>query len=43
MLLYGILFEACNGFEFAVILFAGVVSLLLAIFTKHIFQRLGAR
>lgn len=41
--LYGILFEACNGFEFAVILFAGVVSLLLAIFTKHIFQRLGAR
>lgn len=41
--LYGILFEACNGFEFAVILFAGVVSLLLAVFTKHIFQRLGAR
>lgn len=28
--MYGVLFEACGGFEFAVILFAGVVSLLIA-------------
>ncbi|MDE6064624.1 MAG: MFS transporter [Lachnospiraceae bacterium] len=35
--LYGILFEVCRGFEAAVILFAGVVSLLIAILTKKIF------
>ena len=36
--LYGVLFELCKGAEFAVILFAGVVSLMIAICTKHIFQ-----
>lgn len=35
--LYGVLFELCNGFEFAVILFAGFVSLVISICTKHIF------
>lgn len=38
--LYGVLFEACKGFEFAVMLFAGVASSALAVCTKHIFQRL---
>lgn len=40
--LYGVLFEACKGFEFAVILFAGVASSALAVCTKHIFQQLEA-
>lgn len=35
--LYGVLFEACQGFEFAVVLFSGAVSLMLAVGTKHIF------
>lgn len=39
---YGVLFEVCKGFESAVILFAGVVSLALAICTTHIFQQLEA-
>lgn len=38
--LYGVLFEVCRGFEFAVILFAGVVSLMIAVGAKHIFQKL---
>ena len=38
--LYGILFEICKGYEFAVILFAGFISLLLAICTKTIFEKL---
>lgn len=38
--LYGILFEVCAGFESAVILFAGAVSLLIALATKHIFRSL---
>lgn len=36
--LYGVLFEVCNGFEFAVILFAGGVSLLISCNTKHLFE-----
>ncbi len=35
--LYGILFEICNGFEYIVILFAGFLSLIIALRTKHIF------
>lgn len=35
---YGILFEACAGFEFAVIFFAGFVSFVIAIRTKNIFK-----
>lgn len=38
--LYGVLFEICAGFEFAVILFAGVVSLAIAVGAKKIFQKL---
>lgn len=37
--LYGALFEICKGFEFAVILFAGMVSLGIAVCTKSIFER----
>lgn len=35
--LYGVLFEVCAGVEFAVILFAGVVSLLTAFWARKIF------
>lgn len=38
--LYGVLFEVCRGFESAVILFAGGISLVIALCTKNIFQRL---
>lgn len=38
--LYGILFELCKGFEFAVILFAGIVSFGIAVCSKRIFERL---
>lgn len=37
--LYGFLFEVCKGFEFAVVLFAGVVSLFIAVLTKSIFKK----
>lgn len=36
--LYGVLFEVCKGFEYAVILFSGVVSLGIAVCTRSIFQ-----
>lgn len=39
---YGILFEVCRGYEFAVILFAGAVSLLMAVRTKGIFEQFGS-
>lgn len=35
---YGILFEACRGFEYAVVLFAGAVSLMIAVRTRKIFR-----
>ncbi|MDO5346443.1 MAG: MFS transporter [Lachnospiraceae bacterium] len=34
--LYGVLFEICKGFEYTVVLFAGVVSLMIAISTRNI-------
>lgn len=37
--LYGVLFEICRGCEYAVILFSGVVSLIIAVSTKNIFKR----
>ena len=40
--LYGILFEICKGFEYAVVLFSGVVSLMIAISTRNIFKRFSA-
>ena len=39
---YGILFEICKGFEYAVVLFSGIVSLMIAISTKNIFKRFSA-
>ena len=37
--LYGILFEICLGYEFAVILLAGAVSLMVAVSIKNIFRK----
>ena len=37
--LYGVLFEICKGCEYAVMLFSGVVSLIIAVSTKNIFKR----
>lgn len=39
-ILYGMLFEVCAGSEFIVLLFAGVVSLTVAVFAKNIFQKI---
>lgn len=36
---YGVLFEICKGYEFVVILFAGIVSLMIAVSTKNIFKK----
>lgn len=38
--LYGVLFEVCKGREYAVILFSGVVSSLIAVRSRHIFQNI---
>lgn len=39
--LYGILFEACRGFEYAVILFAGTASMVIAVSTRKLFGKLA--
>ncbi len=39
---YGVVFEICKGFEYAVVLFSGIVSLMIAISTKNIFKRFSA-
>lgn len=39
--LYGVLFEACGGFEYAVVLFSGVASLLIALGAGRVFRQLG--
>ena len=39
---YGVVFEICKGFEYAVVLFSGIVSLIIAISTKNIFKRFSA-
>lgn len=41
--LYGVLFEVCKGLEYIVVLFAGVVSLMIAIGTRNIFKKLSLR
>lgn len=41
--LYGVLFEICKGSEYAVVLFSGVVSLIIAISTKNIFKKLSEK
>lgn len=38
--MYGVLFEISKGYEFAVFLFAGAVSLIIAVSSKHIFERI---
>lgn len=38
--LYGILFEVCKNNEYIVVLFAGIISLILALRTKNIFHYL---
>lgn len=38
--MYGFLFELCAGYEAAVVLFAGVVSLLIAVRTRRVFTGL---
>lgn len=38
--LYGILFDVCKGFEFVVVLFSGVISMMLAISTRSIFSQI---
>ena len=41
--LYGVLFDLCEGYEYVVILFAGSVSLVIAVCTKKIFEGFGER
>lgn len=36
--LYGVLFEICNGLEYAVVIFAGVISLIIAFRARNIFK-----
>ena len=40
--LYGILFEIGKGFEYAVVLFSGTVSLIIAINARNIFKKFSA-
>ena len=40
---YGVLFEICKGCEFLPVLFSGVVSLIIAINARNIFQRFSAQ
>lgn len=40
--LYGVLFEICGGFEYMVVLFSGIVSLLIALSTRKIFLNFSA-
>lgn len=39
--LYGVLFEICRGYEYAVVLFAGAVSLVIAASARKIFSTIG--
>lgn len=39
---YGVLFEVCRGYEFAVVLFAGVVSMMIAVGAKRVFEKFSA-
>lgn len=41
--LYGILFEFCKGFEYAVVLFSGVVSVMIAAGSRNIFKGIQAQ
>ncbi len=39
---YGVLFEICRGYEYAVVLFSGIISLMIAIRARHIFAGFSA-
>lgn len=39
--LYGVLFEICEGAEYAVVFMAGAVSLMIAVITGNIFKRIS--
>lgn len=39
--LYGLLFEACGGFEWAAVCFSGGMSLLLGLRARQVFRRVG--
>ena len=39
--LYGALFELCRGAEYAVVLFAGLVALVIAVCTKKVFAEIN--
>ncbi len=41
--LYGILFEFCKDFEYVVVLFSGIVSLIIAIGTRNIFKKFSTQ
>lgn len=41
--LYGILFELCKDFEYVVVLFSGIVSLIIAISTRNIFKKFSTQ
>ena len=41
--LYGILFEVCRGYEYTVVLFSGIISLIIAISTKNIFKKFSTK
>ena len=36
---YGILFEVCRGFEYAVVLFSGAISLVIAVRARNLFEK----
>ena len=36
--LYGVLFEVCRGFEYAVVLFSGAASLMIAVHARKILK-----
>ena len=40
---YGVLFQICNGFEYAVVLFSGGMSLVIAVGARKIFGRIDPR
>ena len=41
--LYGILFEICRGYEYTVVLFSGIISLIIAISTRNIFKKFSTK
>ena len=41
--LYGILFEVCRGYEYTVVLFSGIISLIIAISTRNIFKKFSTK